>query len=117
MEVKMSQHKEFTPRACEMYSLIEKYFTTNLTQRTFCEQQGIAYSTFHWWLHRYKTDNAASLSSDDKRSGDFIPVHIAADTAKVLSSTCHIEYPNGVIVHLLHADVRLISELIGLQTD
>ena len=113
----MSHRKNLTARAPEMYSLIEKYLTTNLTQRTFCEQHGIAYSTFHWWLHRYKTDGAASLSSDDKRSGDFIPVHVATDTAKVLSSTCHIEYPNGVIVHLLYADVRLISELIGLQTD
>ena len=113
----MNQRKNLTARAREMYSLIEKHFTTNLTQRDFCEQHGIAYSTFHWWLHKYKTDGAASLSNDGERFGDFIPVHVAANTFKVQSPTCHIEYPNGVIVHLMHADVRLISELIGLQTD
>lgn len=58
----MNQSKDLSRRAPEMYSLIEKYFTINLTRRAFCKQQGIACSTLHLWLHRYKTAGAASLS-------------------------------------------------------
>ena len=114
----MKQQKNLSPRAQEMYTLIEKYFTTNLNQKTFCEQQGITYSTFHWWLSKYKNNSPTSMTNRSKSSGDFIPVHVGSpDTSTVFSSVCYIEYPNGVIVHLLDVNVQVISELIQFQTN
>ena len=113
----MKQHKNLSPRTQEMYTLIKKYYASDLKQKLFCEQQGIAYSTFHWWLSKYKNDTT-SMTNRGKCSGDFIPVHVGSpDTSTVYSSTCYIEYPNGVIVHLLDANVQVISELIRFQID
>ena len=70
------QREKLTPRAQEMYSLIEKYFTTDLNQKTFCKQEGIAYSTFHWWLAQYRQNRSAQAVSNNKNADDFLPIHV-----------------------------------------
>jgi len=108
----MDHQKKLTPRAKEMYALIERYFESGLSQKLFCKQHGITYSTFHWWQYQYKkycqNSKATQLNSED-----FIPVRVSSPIGtNSASHSCQIEYPNGIIVHLRDVNVQFISELI-----
>ena len=111
------QREKLTPRAQEMYLLIEKYFTTDLNQKTFCKQEDIAYSTFHWWLAQYRQKESAQAVSNNKNRDDFLPIHV---TPSKLSNTqptpCQIEYPNGIVVRLDQVNVQLIRQLVQLES-
>ena len=60
----MDSRKALTPRAQEMYELIEKYFESGLQQRTFCNQIGINLTTFQKWLYYYRKDNGNTYNRD-----------------------------------------------------
>lgn len=41
----------------KMFSFIDQWRQSNLTQKLFCEQNTIQYSVFHYWYKRYRTQN------------------------------------------------------------
>ena len=109
----MRQHPEMTARARQMYTLIEKYFLSNLSRKVFCEREGITYSTFQWWLGQYRQKESGRATHSAEQVDNFVPIHVTVpDASDVRLSACHIEYPNGVVVQLGHADVHLISQLV-----
>jgi len=113
----MKQRDKLTPRAQEMYLLIEKYFTTDLNQKTFCKQEGIAYSTFHWWLAQYRQKESAQAVNNNKNSGDFLPIQVAPPKfSETRPAPCQIEYPNGILVRLDQVNVDLIRQLVQIET-
>lgn len=113
----MSQQKNLTPRAKEMFAMIERSFKSDLSQKAFCEQHSIKYSTFHWWRQQYKKHHP-DFKRASKKSEDFIPVHVSSPVGpSTITHSCKIEYPNGVVVYLQDVNVRVISELIQSQED
>lgn len=42
----MLNPNRLTPRAQEMFAPVEKYLTSGLSQKAFCAQETIAFSTF-----------------------------------------------------------------------
>jgi hypothetical protein len=84
----------------EMFSLIEQWQESGKTQQLFCQEQELTYSTFYYWLKRYRQGLDES---------NFLPVEI--------SSGSHIEirYPDGVVLQL-PAEVRLstLKQLLSL---
>ena len=113
----MKQRKALTPRAQEMYLLIEKYFTTDLTQKAFCKQEGIAYSTFHWWLGQYRQKETGQVVHNKKNANAFVPIHVAQpELSESSTASCQIEYPSGIVVRLEQANVQLISQLVQVGT-
>jgi hypothetical protein len=46
-----------------MFSLIENWQQSGLSQKVFCEQQQIAAHQFYYWYKRYRTKNDIRLSS------------------------------------------------------
>lgn len=106
----MRRHGEMTARARQMYSLVERYFSSNLSRKVFCEREGITYSTFQWWLGQYRQNESSRAT---EHVDNFVPIHVTVPkTSDTHPSACHIEYPNGVVVRLEHADVHLISQLV-----
>lgn len=93
------------------FALIEKYLASGLTQDKFCEQQRLAYSTFQFWLKKYrqeKTDRARKRQSSDNR---FLPLTFTSP--KTEPAPMVIEYPNGVILHITGAvEPQLLIQLI-----
>jgi len=69
----------------EMLSLIEQWQESGKTQQLFCQEHDLTYTTFYYWLRRYRRQLEES---------SFLPIGI--------SSGCHIEirYPGGVILQL-----------------
>ena len=48
-------------------AIIKGWQRSGLSQRKFCEQNHIAYHSFHYWYKRFR---------DQKPSASFVPVHI-----------------------------------------
>ncbi len=98
----MSSPTHLSARARSMFPLIEAYLASGLSQKHFCEAEGIAYSTFHWWLRQYRQRQAEAEAGSEKRNG-FIPLKISnspQEAAGDESLYCEIEYPGGVVLRL-----------------
>ena len=89
-----------TPRARQMHQLIEKYFTSGLTQNEFCQQENLFKSTFIYWLRHYRTYQNF-IQSDDASPQPFIPIKLKKAAIPLEShSVCLIELPNGINIRL-----------------
>jgi transposase len=118
----MQSNIMLTPRAREMYSLIEQYRTSDLKQRAFCEETGIAYSTFQYWLKRYRTDKGTKTAPaqspgrqqdfEAQTGSNFIALHPRSDITAPAAYNCEIRFPNGIIIRLTSIpDVEYLSDL------
>ena len=84
----------------EMLSLIEEWQGSGKTQQTFCQEHDLTYTTFYYWLRRYRRKLEES---------NFLPIEI--------SSGSHIEihYPGGVILQLPAATrLSTLKQLLSL---
>jgi len=82
-----------------MYSHIEACKSSQQSQKIYCQQQGLALSTFQYWAQKYRKE-----FSEDKASGEipgFIPVKVhpdpVADQVRI-PSQLHFLFPNGIQV-------------------
>lgn len=121
----MEQEKSLTLRAQQMYALIEKYLSGELTQKQFCQHQSLPFSTFAYWLRRYRRNAQKAVQP----ATEFIPLTFTSTRNRPILSqptcpdgyllshgACAVEYPNGVMVRLFGSvDVPLIDRLIKLQ--
>lgn len=81
-----------------MFSLIEVWRSSGMSQRDFCQEKDIAYSKFHYWLKRYKTNSSAR----DSRPG-FVPVRVNGQTVG-RTGALELVYPDGRRL-IFHQDV------------
>ena len=84
----------------EMLSLIERWYESGKTQQTFCQEHDLTFTTFYYWLKRYRRGIDES---------SFLPVEI--------SSGSHIEirYPDGIILQLPAAiKLTALKQLLNL---
>ena len=84
----------------EMLSLIEQWHESGKTQQSFCQEHDLTYTTFYYWLRRYRRQ---------LDEGNFLPVEI--------NSVTHIEirYPGGVILQLPAATrLATLKQLLSL---
>jgi transposase-like protein len=52
--------QERIKRQEEMLSLIEKWQEGGKSQQSFCQEQGLTFTTFYYWLKRYRRQVDAS---------------------------------------------------------
>jgi transposase-like protein len=86
-----SQKKRHTK--ADMFQLIEKWKAGTLTIKSFCHQQGIASSVFHYWNRKHK-------QSKQKSKGGFIPIEVQSAVEPLPSPVIEITYPNGLVLKL-----------------
>jgi transposase-like protein len=87
-------------RQTDMLSLIEQWQESGKTQQVFCQEHDITFSTFYYWLKRYRRGIEES---------SFLPVEISS------GSNIEIRYPDGIILQL-PAAVKLstLKQLLNL---
>jgi transposase-like protein len=92
--------QERVNRQEEMFSLIEKWQESGKPQQTFCQEHDLTFSTFYYWLKRYRRQIDES---------SFLPVEISSGT------NIEIRYPGGIILQL-PAAVKLsaLKQLLNL---
>jgi len=87
-----------------MFSLVEQWKTSKMTQQQFCAEHELKVGTFAYWVARYKQ------AGSGKPVGGFVDVDVIGPAD---STPVHIAYPNGVVVSC-PASLPLISRLIRL---
>ena len=87
-------------RQTDMLSLIEQWQESGKTQQAFCQEHDITFSTFYYWLKRYRR-------GIDENS--FLPVEISSGI------NIEIRYPDGIVLQL-PAAVKLstLKQLLNL---
>lgn len=87
-----------------MFSLVDQWKTSKMTQQQFCAEHDLKVGTFAYWVAKHKK------AGSGKPAGGFVGVDVSglAEVASV-----RIAYPNGVVVSC-PADLPLISQLIHL---
>jgi predicted acetyltransferase len=84
----------------EMLSLIEQWQGSGKAQQTFCQEHDLTYTTFYYWLKRYRRQMDES---------SFLPVEISS------GSYIEIRYPDGVILQLPAATrLSTLKQLLNL---
>ncbi len=80
----MKKHERIN-RQAEMFSLIDKWQESGKAQQSFCQEHEITFTTFYYWLRRYRREIDES---------NFLPVEISS------GSNIEIRYPDGIILQL-----------------
>jgi hypothetical protein len=91
----MDYPSNLSPRSRQMYALIEKYQSSPLSQKVFCRQEGLALSTFTYWLKKYRGFKQATGTAND-----FIPMKIKERSPQKQSEWCKIEFPGGIVIRI-----------------
>ncbi len=93
----------------EMFSHIENCKQTGQTQKAYCKQNGLAYSTFHYWVIKYRKEVSGKQLTD--RPAGFIPVKVQSEPEVSGSddNQLHFLYPNGIQVM---CSERISSEVL-----
>jgi hypothetical protein len=81
----------------QMFSLMEQWQQSGLTQKTFCEQQSIRYYVFHYWYKRYRMQQSGLADNP----GSFVKLQVSKPLP---SGSIEINYPGGVRI-LFHEPV------------
>jgi len=110
----MRKYKRYSQ--AEMFSHIDACKQNDQPQKAYCQQHGIAYSTYQYWAKKHR-DKFAANKVINKPTG-FIPVKVQPDP-EVLSqspgsSQLHFLYPNGIQVLCSEtANVEVLKILIN----
>lgn len=91
----MDDQSNLSQRSRQMYAVIEKYQNSPLSQKVFCKQEDLPYSTFTYWLKKYRRFNQTTRVQDD-----FIPMKINERSAQKKAEWCEIEFPGGIIIRV-----------------
>ena len=86
----------------KMLALIQQWQESSKTQQSFCQEHELTFSTFYYWLRRYRREI---------NEGSFLPVEAGS------GSYIEIRYPGGIILQL-PSSVKLsaLQQLLTLRT-
>jgi hypothetical protein len=82
----------------EMFGHIEAWKNSNLSQKVYCEQADLAYTTFQYWAKKYREESSETEITDIP---GFIPVEVRPDPEPDqtrFTNQLHFLFPNGIQV-------------------
>ena len=82
-----------------MFSHVEACKRSKQLQKIYCKQQGIALSTFQYWVKKYREEFSEAVASGE--APGFIPVQVQPDPEidqDRVPGQLHFLFPNGVQV-------------------
>ena len=97
--------------AGEMFSLVELWLESELTQTEFCRVHGLSVSVLSYWLRKYR-DAAIPPGRDQtgqEKTGSFVAVSVREADRKGVA----VIFPNGVKVEISGGSAQFIRELAG----
>jgi len=77
---------------------VELWEDSGLSRSKFCEQEGIAKTTFQEWTKRYGSQSVNNSVKEQKGSSGFVSVKMSSLVSSVQSTneSLTLHYPNGV---------------------
>ena len=92
--------QERLQREEEMLSLIEQWSESGKTQKVFCQEHDLTYTTFYYWLRRYRRRLEENV---------FLSVEISP------GANIEIRYPGGIILQLpATTKLSIVKQLLTL---
>ncbi|MDZ7360352.1 MAG: hypothetical protein ONB46_06450 [candidate division KSB1 bacterium] len=92
-----------------MSARIEKYLASGLSQKAFCAQENLAFSTFQCWLRKNHAHRRHTVAPS-ARGNSFIPLYVRQTPLAPPPLSCVIEFPNGVNIRLsAQVNLQLLS--------
>ncbi len=87
--------------ADQWYELISEYQTSGLTQRDYCEQHDVPYSSFTNWFAKFKKDKPA-LSTQKTQSPLFVEMTTPTpvQTTPSLDWDVELSFSNGMMLRI-----------------
>jgi hypothetical protein len=82
----------------EMFGHVEAWKNSDQSQKIYCEQAGLAYTTFQYWVKKYREESSETEITD---MPGFIPVEVRPDPEPdltVVTNQLHFLFPNGIQV-------------------
>lgn len=84
---------------------IEKWRSSGLSAKAFCEQEGLVYHQFGYWRQKF------SSADDSPTESKLVPVTLATPSKQ--TSDLEIVLPNGVVIRGIDArNVSLVTSLV-----
>ena len=84
---------------------IGQWRDSGLSQRVYCETQGLALSTFQWWRKRLAAGRGAQPS--------FLPIELKAAAPAGAAAVVHVELKSGTRLRLEgEAALRAVATLV-----
>ena len=86
----------------QMFSHIQKWEQTSLSQKDYCKEQGIKMHIFSYWLDKYRKQFS--------KNNDFVQINGLNTKGDI-----HLHFPNGVELILPdHTPVEYLKSLIKI---
>ena len=80
-----------------MFSHVEACRSSRQSQKDYCEDKGIALSTFQYWAKKYREEFSRAEASDE--APGFIPVQVHPEPEpERVAGQLHFLFPNGIQV-------------------
>jgi hypothetical protein len=82
----------------EMFGHIEAWKSSSQSQKDYCNQAGLAYTTFQYWAKKYREESSETEIMD---MPGFIPVEVRPDSGQDptgFTNQLHFLFPNGIQV-------------------
>ena len=115
----MNKKETRLQKKARMFKTIETYHSSSQSQKNFCRNNDIKYSTFRFWLRQYQLRKDTDKTNIEQLSDQsFVPIEFSPSSDRVPGSQYGftIEYPGGVRLMMnADPDIQLIRELLNLQ--
>ena len=107
--------RKLTARSRAIKKLVWAWPESGVSQKAYCEREGIALYTFKYWRQKQLRASGGSKSSPSK-AANFVPLMLQSDQPgpTPVGPCLELEYPNGVKLHVSGAaeDIALLQQLI-----
>lgn len=83
----------------KMFGHVEAFKDSNQSQKAYCREHGIAYSTFQYWAKKYRKESIPNNGTNSSQG--FIPIKVHQDPEVLVQgpvNQLHFLYPNGIQV-------------------
>ena len=88
----------------KMFTLIDKWTTSDMSQKSFCIQNKTPYYVFHYWYKKYREHK-----TDARDISSFVPIHFDSSAG----AYAELVMPNGKrLVFHQQADVNTLIRLL-----
>lgn len=93
-------------RRQEMFSLIEAWQNSGLSQRAYCAQHSLRYSLFHYWYKQYRERQTPSVEKASFVPLNIHPFAVTASVELLLTDGRRLIFHQGVSADYLKALIR-----------
>jgi len=112
----MRKSQMIEEKRARMFELVKLYHESGQTQHQFCHSNQLKYSTFHFWLKRYRGLKTSTPEKQENNRQGFMPLKFSPPFLGNSSGSFTIEYPCGIRICMdRYPGIDQVRELLLLK--